>query len=46
MLVITEPELWLNGVGEAGLAIAVILAVMLGDRQTRRTADARPGPAM
>ena len=46
VLVITEPQLWLNGVGEAGLAIGVILAVMLGDRQTRRTADARPGPAM
>jgi len=40
VLVITEPALWLNGVGEAGLAIAVILAVVVGDRRSRADAAA------
>ena len=40
VLVITEPALWLNGVGEAGLAIAVILAVVIGDRRSRADAAA------
>ena len=37
-LVVSEPQLWLNGVGEAGLAIAVILAVIFGDRRSRADA--------
>ena len=41
-LVISEPQLWLSGVGEAGLAIAVILAVLIGDRRSRADAAAAP----
>jgi putative membrane protein len=37
-LVITAPELWLSAVFEFGLALAVILAIVLGDRRaTART---------
>jgi uncharacterized membrane protein len=36
-LVITAPELWLSAVFEAGLALAVIIAVVVGDRRAART---------
>jgi uncharacterized membrane protein len=37
-LVVTAPELWLSAVFEFGLALAVILAIVLGDRRaTART---------
>ncbi|MBM7832836.1 putative membrane protein [Agromyces cerinus] len=39
-LLITEPLLWTNALGEAGLALAVILAIVIGDRMSRR--DAAP----
>ncbi|MFB9308416.1 putative membrane protein [Agromyces hippuratus] len=39
-LLITEPALWANALGEAGLALAVILAIVIGDRMSRR--DAAP----
>ena len=32
-LVITAPELWLSAVFEFGLALAVILAILIGDRR-------------
>lgn len=32
-LVITAPELWLSAVFEFGLALAVILAILLGERR-------------
>ena len=32
-LVISEPQLWVSAIGEAGLAVAVILAVIIGDRR-------------
>ncbi|MFC9916901.1 DUF1304 family protein [Agromyces binzhouensis] len=35
-LVITAPELWLSAIFEAGLALAVILAVLLGRRPAAR----------
>ncbi|MFF2388231.1 DUF1304 family protein [Agromyces sp. NPDC058104] len=35
-LVVTAPELWLSAVFEFGLALAVILAIVLGDRRGRR----------
>ncbi|MGR2752411.1 DUF1304 family protein [Agromyces arachidis] len=39
-LVITAPELWLSAVFEAGLALAVVLAVLLGGRPAvRRSTD-------
>jgi uncharacterized membrane protein len=41
-LVITEPQLWVSAIGEAGLAMAVILAVLIGDRRSRADAAARP----
>jgi uncharacterized membrane protein len=41
-LVITAPELWLSAVFEFGLALAVILAIVLGDR---RAADRTPSRA-
>jgi len=41
-LVITAPELWLSAVFEFGLALAVILAIVIGDRRgTTATGDAR-----
>ncbi|MFF2272980.1 DUF1304 family protein [Agromyces sp. NPDC058136] len=40
-LVITAPELWLSAVFEFGLALAVILAIVLGDRRGRAAAEAR-----
>ena len=33
-LVITAPELWLSAVFEFGLALAVILAIVIGDRRS------------
>ena len=39
-LVISEPQLWVSAIGEAGLAIAVILAVVIGDRRSRADAAA------
>ena len=39
-LVISEPQLWVSAIGEAGLAAAVIVAVIIGDRRTR--AEAAP----
>jgi uncharacterized membrane protein len=39
-LVITAPELWLSAVFEFGLALAVILAVVIGDRRSRADAAA------
>ncbi|GAA2034529.1 hypothetical protein GCM10009819_18520 [Agromyces tropicus] len=36
-LVITAPELWLSAVFESGLALAVIIAVLLGRRPARRS---------
>jgi uncharacterized membrane protein len=39
-LVISEPQLWVSAIGEAGLAIAVILAVLIGDRRSRADAAA------
>lgn len=44
ILIISEPALWLSGAGEAGLALAVILAVLIGDRRSRADA-AGPPPA-
>jgi putative membrane protein len=41
-LVITAPELWLSAVFEFGLALAVILAIVLGDR---RAAEREPSRA-
>jgi uncharacterized membrane protein len=35
-LVITAPELWLSAISEAGLALAVVLAVWLGGRGRER----------
>ena len=37
-LVITAPELWLSAVFEFGLALAVILAIVIGNRRSRREA--------
>ena len=37
-LVISEPQLWVSAIGEAGLAAAVIVAVILGDRRARADA--------
>lgn len=34
-LVISEPQLWVSAIGEAGLAAAVIIAVIFGDRRKR-----------
>ncbi|RZS64755.1 uncharacterized protein DUF1304 [Agromyces ramosus] len=39
-LVITAPELWLSAVFEFGLALAVILAIVIGDRRSAVRADA------
>jgi len=40
-LVITAPELWLSAVFEFGLALAVILVIVIGDRsRTRPTVSA------
>jgi uncharacterized membrane protein len=39
-LVITAPELWLSGLSEAGLALAVVVAIVVGDRRTARSAAA------
>lgn len=36
-LVVTEPALWLSAVFEFGLALAVVLAVLLGGRGARTT---------
>ena len=33
-LVVTAPELWLSAVFEFGLAFAVILAIVIGDRRS------------
>lgn len=41
-LVITAPELWLSAVFEFGLALAVILAIVIGDRRSAVRADAAP----
>jgi len=41
-LVISEPQLWVSAIGEAGLAVAVILAVLIGDRRSRADAAAAP----
>lgn len=38
-LVVTAPELWLSAVFEFGLALAVILAIVLGDRRGRAAAE-------
>lgn len=38
-LVVTAPELWLSAVFEFGLALAVILAIALGDRRGRAAAE-------
>lgn len=35
-LFISEPRLWVSAIGEAGLALAVILAIVIGDRMSRR----------
>lgn len=35
-LFISEPRLWVSAIGEAGLALAVILAIVIGDRTARR----------
>jgi putative membrane protein len=39
-LVFSEPRLWVSAIGEAGLAAAVIVAVIIGDRRSR--AEATP----
>ncbi|HEX6955549.1 MAG TPA: DUF1304 family protein [Agromyces sp.] len=39
-LVITAPELWLSGLSEAGLALAVVIAIVVGDRRPAHTAAA------
>ena len=39
-LVITAPELWLSAVFEFGLALAVILAIVIGDRRSAVRAGA------
>ena len=39
-LVITAPELWLSGLSEAGLALAVVIAIVVGDRRPAPTAAA------
>lgn len=39
-LVISAPELWLSGLSEAGLALAVVIAILVGDRRPARTAAA------
>jgi len=43
-LVISEPQLWVSAIGEAGLAVAVILAVLIGDRRSRADAAAAAAP--
>jgi uncharacterized membrane protein len=37
-LVISEPALWVSAIGEAGLAAAVIIAVLVGDQRERTEA--------
>jgi uncharacterized membrane protein len=39
-LVISAPELWLSGLSEAGLALAVVIAIVVGDRRPAHTAAA------
>ena len=39
-LVITAPELWLSGLSETGLALAVVIAIVVGDRRAAHTAAA------
>jgi uncharacterized membrane protein len=39
-LVISAPELWLSGLSEAGLALAVVIATVVGDRRPAHTAAA------
>lgn len=39
-LVVTAPELWLSAVFEFGLALAVILAIVIGDRRSASRASA------
>ena len=39
-LVVTAPELWLSAVFEFGLALAVILAIVIGDRRSASRGDA------
>lgn len=39
-LVITAPELWLSGLSEAGLALAVVIAIVVGDRRAAHSAAA------
>ncbi|WP_430647275.1 DUF1304 family protein [Agromyces sp. GXS1127] len=41
-LVITAPELWLSAVFESGLALAVIVAIAVGDRGSARGAPNAP----
>ncbi|MGR0318982.1 DUF1304 family protein [Agromyces sp. ZXT2-3] len=44
-LLITAPELWLSAVFESGLSLAVILAIVLGDRRSPDRAAAAAPPA-
>lgn len=44
-LVITAPELWLSAVFEFGLALAVILAIVIGDRRSAARAGSLSGAA-
>ena len=37
-LFISEPRLWVSAIGEAGLALAVVLAIVIGDRMSQRNA--------
>lgn len=39
-LVISAPELWLSGLSEAGLALAVVIAIVVGDRRSAHPAAA------
>jgi uncharacterized membrane protein len=43
-LVISAPELWLSGLSEAGLALAVVIAIVVGDRRAARSAAASSPP--
>ena len=45
-LVITAPELWLSAVFEFGLALAVILAIVVGDRRRAPAASTASAAAM
>lgn len=41
-LVMTAPELWLSGLAESGLALAVVIAIFVGDRRGARRAAPAP----